>query len=433
MRNDETPYPPSGSQGGASPDEVLDAAHFSESEAQADLASRLSMLDRLHEEGQISAAELKEARLRVMAEAGAPRGFDSDVVADSPGRPSSAVGGTSSSVTGVSERDGAAESRQAIADPTIATHKPQGRRILGLPVWGVAVTAVGAVVAGLVLGFALLGGDDASDAASGGGDTAYATQVGRPLGQLTSSVVVVGKGLARANEPGDLKTVNRMAKRQIDVVEGARRALSGISVRAEDRPAQQRLIKAAADQRRFLVALVRATGGTPSEASLKSLNQARSAAGQTLVSYRRFFAAAPAAPDAITATDITDVSGVRSALKSAIAAATPPPTSAAGSSAPKTGGSYGGGSFQSPTGNIRCQISGSTLYCSTSNDGFGVSLPGFGSPTTGQFTAAGGVVVPYGSSWSSGLFRCESAFDGITCSNQSGNGFFLNRDAFRPF
>ena len=101
MRNDETPYPPSGSQGGASPDEVLDAAHFSESEAQADLASRLSMLDRLHEEGQISAAELKEARLRVMAEAGAPRGFDSDVVADSPGRPSSAVGGTSSSVTGM--------------------------------------------------------------------------------------------------------------------------------------------------------------------------------------------------------------------------------------------------------------------------------------------------------------------------------------------
>lgn len=103
-------------------------------------------------------------------------------------------------------------------------------------------------------------------------------------------------------------------------------------------------------------------------------------------------------------------------------------------SAPARPQSYGGSSFQSPTGNLRCENRGSDLFCTSSNDGFGVFLPEYGSPVTGHAgIASGGVTVPYGSSWSSGAFTCDSAWDGITCRNRSGNGFFLNRDTYRSF
>ena len=49
--------------------------------------------------------------------------------------------------------------------------------------------------------------------------------------------------------------------------------------------------------------------------------------------------------------------------------------------------------------------------------------------------SADGTAVPYGGTWTSpsGDFTCESAEDGITCENQSGNGFFLNRDDYEGF
>jgi uncharacterized protein DUF6636 len=42
-------------------------------------------------------------------------------------------------------------------------------------------------------------------------------------------------------------------------------------------------------------------------------------------------------------------------------------------------------------------------------------------------------VVPYGTSFVRGGFRCDSAFNGMTCKNQSGHGFFLNADVWRLF
>ncbi len=58
-------------------------------------------------------------------------------------------------------------------------------------------------------------------------------------------------------------------------------------------------------------------------------------------------------------------------------------------------------------------------------------VPGGVGDYTGQ-QAYGGDKVPYGYMWTSdsGNFSCDSASDGITCTNQSGDGFFLNHDDY---
>lgn len=89
--------------------------------------------------------------------------------------------------------------------------------------------------------------------------------------------------------------------------------------------------------------------------------------------------------------------------------------------------------FQSPTGNLRCEYQGSQLFCSSSNDSFGVVLPESGPPVTGRGTAAGGVTLAYGSIWSQGAFSCQSLTNGLSCENSSGNGFFLSRESFNSW
>jgi hypothetical protein len=43
------------------------------------------------------------------------------------------------------------------------------------------------------------------------------------------------------------------------------------------------------------------------------------------------------------------------------------------------------------------------------------------------------IVLHYGSIFVRGGLRCDSAFNGMTCRNQSGHGFFLNADVWRLF
>ena len=64
----------------------------------------------------------------------------------------------------------------------------------------------------------------------------------------------------------------------------------------------------------------------------------------------------------------------------------------------------------------------------------GCQRPASPRPTSHEF-AGDGSSAPYGGTWKSptGDFTCESAKDGITCENQSGNGFFLNRDDYEGF
>lgn len=394
------------------------------------LSQRLQALDRLYEAGQITASELGEARRRILG--------------DGPHAPIVPPTVTSAPIPAAAAQGPAApgsppppQTPRPGAGFPAPPPPPAPARLAGMPVWLAAlvgVLVVGALAAGAI--FLFTGsGDDASEpltsAAVSSEAEAYAAQIRQPLDQLTRSAVATGKGLARVSEAGEIPQLNRTVERQLDVVETARRSLAQIPVSETDQRAHRALITAAANQRRYLVALDRASSGEPTQATLRLINQARRAGAQTVTSYRGFFALAPAAPDAITTTDLADTTGLRSATQTAIAdGEQPPPPSGSGTTRP---GTLSSSSFQSPTGNLRCQLSGGTLFCSSSNDGFGVALPSIGVPSTGSGVANGGQVVPYGSRWASGSFSCDSAFDGITCTNASGNGFFLNRDRYNPF
>jgi hypothetical protein len=42
-------------------------------------------------------------------------------------------------------------------------------------------------------------------------------------------------------------------------------------------------------------------------------------------------------------------------------------------------------------------------------------------------------VLPYGSSWSGGGFRCVSRSAGLTCTSSRGHGFFLSRESWKVY
>lgn len=434
--SDRNPYPPSSpppaeegaesttpipGQGGETPEAQLMAA----AAIGQDITTRLAALDQLYENRHITATELGEARRQILASADAPVAApvpsDSGPPAPPPPVASAAIGA-----------GGTPPPTQVISGHVGPPEPPPDKKIAGLPVWAAAAIAGVALVAVVALAFLLFrGGGDSSSSASAEG-TEYTAEVKRPLALLTASAVETGKALARVSQPSEIKGFNRVVERQLDVVETARARLSEVEIAPEDRRAQGRLVAAAANQRRFLVQLGRASAGTPDEASLAAVNRARKAGGQTIDAYKTFFALVPAAPDAITATDLTDTSGLRSAITKSIADDNAA-SQARSAPAPSRPSTYRGSSFQSPTGNLHCQVSGDTLFCSSSNDGFGVILPSYGSPNTGSGIASGGETVPYGSNWVNGSFSCDSAYNGITCRNQSGNGFFLNRTSYNPF
>jgi putative serine protease PepD len=92
------------------------------------------------------------------------------------------------------------------------------------------------------------------------------------------------------------------------------------------------------------------------------------------------------------------------------------------------------GGFDSPSGNIRCTDIDVELYCGTRHDGYVVVLEPTGppfEPDDPEPFPEGGPVVPYGSTWEgpSGNYTCASDEDGVRCTNTTGNGFLLNRDA----
>jgi hypothetical protein len=59
---------------------------------------------------------------------------------------------------------------------------------------------------------------------------------------------------------------------------------------------------------------------------------------------------------------------------------------------------------------------------------------GFCSGDVGVLALQGrAVVLPYGTTWRRGPYRCGSATAGLTCRNSSGHGFFLSRQSWHPF
>ena len=109
--------------------------------------------------------------------------------------------------------------------------------------------------------------------------------------------------------------------------------------------------------------------------------------------------------------------------------------------------------FQTPSGNIGCFIDKHSVRCDIDKRqwkptpapsdcqldyGQGISLTAGGGA---EFVCAGdtvlgsgGETLEYGQSISAGLLRCESAEDGLTCSDtETGAGFFLSQQSYRIF
>lgn len=111
--------------------------------------------------------------------------------------------------------------------------------------------------------------------------------------------------------------------------------------------------------------------------------------------------------------------------------------------------------FESPTGNIGCQIAGGVARCDvgqrtwslpprpascSSQVDFGQGAQ-VGSSGSGQLVCAGdtardptGAKLDYGSASQVGDFVCVSRANGITCTNRTnGHGFLVNRDRYSLF
>ena len=107
--------------------------------------------------------------------------------------------------------------------------------------------------------------------------------------------------------------------------------------------------------------------------------------------------------------------------------------------------------FSTPSGNIGCSVAKQGARCDIAKRawrptpppepceldyGNGISLGGDGA----QFTCAGDTalgapdVLEYGQRAQRGNFFCDSAQDGITCSDlRTGAGFFISRESYRIF
>jgi hypothetical protein len=119
--------------------------------------------------------------------------------------------------------------------------------------------------------------------------------------------------------------------------------------------------------------------------------------------------------------------------------------------------------IRTPSGNISCfYVPGSppVLHCQIKQASYvkklvaycgqpkiGVDWGGFslGPTAKGGITCTGGVLyspgtqrlvfvtLPYGKTWSRGVFTCTSRTTGLTCRNRAGHGLFISRESWRAF
>jgi hypothetical protein len=108
--------------------------------------------------------------------------------------------------------------------------------------------------------------------------------------------------------------------------------------------------------------------------------------------------------------------------------------------------------FRTPSGNIGCVYGDNSLRCDirsrivpTPPRPNGCDLDwggGYGLPKTGRayVMCAGDTaiephsrVIPYGTTWTRGRFRCTSKLEGLRCTNASNHGFFLSKDPSYTF
>lgn len=110
-----------------------------------------------------------------------------------------------------------------------------------------------------------------------------------------------------------------------------------------------------------------------------------------------------------------------------------------------------GDAFQTPSGNIHCAWEGSGVRCDIlSRQGptpakpkdcpvdyghaFGLPVKGAGARLCAGDTVAGShPTLPYGAKWSRNGIECESEKTGLTCKNQTNNGFSLSKASQKFF
>ena len=118
---------------------------------------------------------------------------------------------------------------------------------------------------------------------------------------------------------------------------------------------------------------------------------------------------------------------------------------------PAAAGSEGPEFFRSPSRNIGCALTKQSARCDIAERdwkpppanepcqvdyGNGISLSANGAQFTcaGDTTLGAPVVLEYGQRAQRGNFFCDSAKDGITCSDlRTGAGFFISRESYRIF
>jgi hypothetical protein len=97
-------------------------------------------------------------------------------------------------------------------------------------------------------------------------------------------------------------------------------------------------------------------------------------------------------------------------------------------------------SFSLPSGNLSCEFSPNTelnfptISCERekpSPDRIVLSKTGKAEifkQVTDPFCCEADTVLAYGTTWQKGPFACLASRDGLTCSAQSGHGFFISRE-----
>jgi hypothetical protein len=91
-----------------------------------------------------------------------------------------------------------------------------------------------------------------------------------------------------------------------------------------------------------------------------------------------------------------------------------------------------GGEFLSPSANISCEVSLTTVYCQTNAPARSVTMT-----AAGRYTTCAGVTclgnpgektptLAYGTATGVGSFLCVSAATGVTCTTTGGKGFQIS-------
>ncbi|HEY6887357.1 MAG TPA: hypothetical protein VI300_06240 [Solirubrobacter sp.] len=273
-----------------------------------------------------------------------------------------------------------------------------------------------------------------------GGATQAADRTALQAAQmLQDAMIAAGRSLDDAT--GTRASLARTALKLQTAGSGTSDAIALMSAASYPRSAQ--LLTAARHQREYLEAMQTAASSrsrTDVRQALRSAQSAGRAASSAYVELGRY---APEMAGVLPEASSFRIAELRSATSAALPKAKQPSTSSSSSSTTATAtappATAAARTFHAPSGNVTCQIDGSSAACAVASLGSTFVLPASGSAQLESGLRLGrgaGQEVPFGSSVSAGSITCEvppqSVARGVTCTNASnGHGFEASRVASR--